>query len=45
MPTTTSGRAQDNDDLNPAQVCAAGLEWRDYPTLLSAGRADARRVL
>ncbi|MBC7808073.1 MAG: glycosyltransferase family 4 protein [Akkermansiaceae bacterium] len=22
--------------VNPAQICAAGLEWRDYPTLIAA---------
>ncbi|MBC8139652.1 MAG: glycosyltransferase family 4 protein [Fibrella sp.] len=22
--------------VNPVQICAAGLEWRDYPTLISA---------
>ena len=23
-------------DMNPNQICAAGLEWRDYPTLIDA---------
>ncbi len=23
-------------DVNPNQICAAGLEWRDYPTLIDA---------
>ncbi len=24
------------NDVNPNQICAAGLEWRDYPTLIDA---------
>ena len=32
-------KGQPADSVNPAQVCAAGLEWRDYPTLLSAAAA------